>query len=99
MIVFGLFELPPIWPENRAFSEQLFSVHNLIATRLLAFARPYHGVAMGPHAAFLSKAFKVLSLANPANDHFSQKIGNKPRRFLILVLQSIMLAKEIGNDI
>src|SRR6202011_5189020 len=28
--VFGWFELPPIWPENRAFSEQLFSVHRSI---------------------------------------------------------------------
>src|SRR5438034_10383657 len=29
-IVFGWFELPPIWRENRAFSEQLFFLHGLI---------------------------------------------------------------------
>jgi cytochrome b561 len=28
--VFGLFELPPIWPENRAFSDQVSDVHATI---------------------------------------------------------------------
>jgi cytochrome b561 len=28
--VFGWFELPPIWPENRVLSEQMFSIHGLI---------------------------------------------------------------------
>ena len=28
--VFALFDLPPIWPEQRAFSERLFLVHALI---------------------------------------------------------------------
>jgi cytochrome b561 len=32
--VFWLFVLPPIWPENRALSEQLFVVHQLIGFAL-----------------------------------------------------------------
>jgi cytochrome b561 len=31
---FWLFELPPIWPENRALSEQLFVVHGIIGVTL-----------------------------------------------------------------
>jgi len=27
---FGLFQVPPIWPENRALSEQLFQVHRFV---------------------------------------------------------------------
>jgi cytochrome b561 len=30
IIVFGLFELPPIWPPDRAFSDQVFVVHRAI---------------------------------------------------------------------
>jgi cytochrome b561 len=30
ILFFWLFELPPIWPENRAFSEQVFAVHRFI---------------------------------------------------------------------
>ena len=28
--MFGLFELPPIWPEDRTFSDQVLSVHGLV---------------------------------------------------------------------
>ena len=35
---FGWFELPPIWPENRALSEELFSVHNLIGIAIACLA-------------------------------------------------------------
>src|SRR6516164_11477333 len=30
IIVFGLFELPPIWHEDRAFSDQILTVHALV---------------------------------------------------------------------
>ena len=30
VLVFWLFELPPIWPEDRAFSERLFAAHRFI---------------------------------------------------------------------
>ncbi len=30
MPVFGLFELPPVWPENRALSERLFALHRCL---------------------------------------------------------------------
>ena len=30
ILVFWLFELPPIWPEDRAVSERLFAVHRLL---------------------------------------------------------------------
>jgi cytochrome b561 len=32
--VFGWFELPPIWSENRPFSEEMFSVHGLVGTAI-----------------------------------------------------------------
>jgi cytochrome b561 len=40
VLFFWLFELPPIWPEDRAFSEKMFAVHRFlgIATALLIVA-------------------------------------------------------------
>jgi cytochrome b561 len=49
VIVFGLFELPPIWPENRAFSEQLFSVHNLIGIAIACLAAAHIAAALYHH--------------------------------------------------
>jgi cytochrome b561 len=49
VIVFGLFELPPIWPENRAFSEQLFSVHNLIGIAIACLAVAHIAAALYHH--------------------------------------------------
>ena len=47
--VFGLFEMPPIWPENRALSDQLFVVHRAIGI-LLAFLIVGHiGAALFHH--------------------------------------------------
>lgn len=47
--VFGLFELPPIWPENRALSDQLFVAHRAIGI-LLAFLLVGHiGAALFHH--------------------------------------------------
>jgi cytochrome b561 len=34
--MFGWFELPPIWPEDRSFSGQLFSIHRLIGVTIAA---------------------------------------------------------------
>jgi cytochrome b561 len=39
--VFWLFEMPRIWPEDRAFSERMFTVHAIVAT-LLAIAAAVH---------------------------------------------------------
>jgi cytochrome b561 len=47
--VFGLFNLPPIWPENRAFSEQLFFVHNLMGIAIAGLAAAHIGAALYHH--------------------------------------------------
>jgi cytochrome b561 len=47
--VFGLFELPPIWPENRAFSEQLFYVHALLGIAIACLVAAHIGAAMYHH--------------------------------------------------
>ena len=39
--VYWLFEMPPIWREDRAFSERMFTVHAIVAT-LLAIAATVH---------------------------------------------------------
>lgn len=44
IVVFWLFELPPIAAENRAFSEQAFAVHRVIGI-LLAFLITAHAAA------------------------------------------------------
>ena len=49
VIVFGWFELPPIWPENRVFSEQLFSVHSLIGIAIACLAAAHIGAALYHH--------------------------------------------------
>jgi cytochrome b561 len=36
VVVFGLFELPPIWAEDRTFSERLFGVHRLLGIIMAA---------------------------------------------------------------
>ena len=47
--VFGGFELPPIWPENRALSEQLFSIHSLIGIAIACLAAAHIGAALYHH--------------------------------------------------
>jgi cytochrome b561 len=49
IIVFGLFELPPIWRESRAFSEQLFFVHSLIGTAIGCLAAAHIGAILYHH--------------------------------------------------
>jgi cytochrome b561 len=36
VVVFGLFELPPIWAEDRAFSDRLFGAHRLLGFAMAA---------------------------------------------------------------
>ena len=47
--VFGWFELPPIWFENRALSEQLFSVHRLIGIAMACLVTAHVGAALFHH--------------------------------------------------
>jgi cytochrome b561 len=49
LTVFGWFELPPIWPENRPFSEQLFSVHSLMGIAIACLASVHIGAALYHH--------------------------------------------------
>jgi cytochrome b561 len=47
--VFGWFEFPPIWPEDRLFSEQLFSIHGLIGTVIAGLVAVHVGGALYHH--------------------------------------------------
>ena len=47
--VFGWFELPPIWPENRPFSEQMFAVHGLLGTVIAGLAVAHIAAALFHH--------------------------------------------------
>jgi cytochrome b561 len=47
--VFGLFELPKIWPEDRAFSEQLFVLHRWLGIALAVVVAMHIGAALHHH--------------------------------------------------
>ena len=47
--VFWLFELPPIWPVDRPFSETLFAVHRAIGFTLLVLLVCHVGAALFHH--------------------------------------------------
>lgn len=47
--IFWLFELPPIWPQDRAFSEDLFEVHSVIGFAIGALALAHIGAALYHH--------------------------------------------------
>jgi cytochrome b561 len=47
--VFGWFELPPIWPENRVLSEQMFSIHGLIGMVIAGLVAVHVGGALYHH--------------------------------------------------
>src|SRR5258708_1504332 len=49
IVIFGLFELPPIWHENRAFSDRLFAVHGLVAILIAGLAAAHIGAALHHH--------------------------------------------------
>jgi cytochrome b561 len=47
--MFGWFELPPIWPENRGLSELMFSIHGLIGLVLAGLVAVHIGGALYHH--------------------------------------------------
>lgn len=49
ILVFWLFELPPIWPVDRSFSESLFTVHRALGIALLALVIVHIGAALFHH--------------------------------------------------
>jgi cytochrome b561 len=49
IVVFGLFELPPIWPQDRPLSGRLFVVHALIGAAIAGLAAVHIGAALYHH--------------------------------------------------
>jgi cytochrome b561 len=49
IMVFGLFELPPIWPQDRPLSGRLFVVHALIGVAIVGLAAVHIGAALYHH--------------------------------------------------
>jgi cytochrome b561 len=49
VVVFGWFELPPIWPQDRAFSDRLFSFHALTGIAIACLAAAHIGAALYHH--------------------------------------------------
>jgi cytochrome b561 len=49
ILVFWLFELPPIWPEDRAFSEEVFVVHRLLGISIAVLLCGHIGAALYHH--------------------------------------------------
>lgn len=47
--VFGWFELPRIWPENRAFSNQMMALHGWLGITIAAVAAIHIGAALQHH--------------------------------------------------
>jgi cytochrome b561 len=47
--VFWMFELPPIWPVDRPFSEMLFGVHRALGFALVALLAVHIGAALFHH--------------------------------------------------
>jgi cytochrome b561 len=49
IMVFGLFQLPPIWPQDQPFSGCLFVVHQLIGLAIVCLAAAHIGAALHHH--------------------------------------------------
>jgi cytochrome b561 len=49
IVVFGLFELPPIWHEDRAFSDLVLSIHALNALAIACLLAAHIGAALHHH--------------------------------------------------
>jgi cytochrome b561 len=47
--MFGLFELPPVWPENRPLSERLFALHRWMGIAIAVVAAMHIGAALHHH--------------------------------------------------
>jgi cytochrome b561 len=69
VLVFGWFELPPIWPENRAFSEELFSIHSLWVSRSRALWRRMPA----PRSIIISCAKTPSSCASSPGDNLPEE--------------------------
>jgi cytochrome b561 len=60
VLVFWLFELPPIWPEDRGLSESLFTVHRLIGIAIAGLLCAHIGAALFHH--FIRKDTVLLRM-------------------------------------
>jgi cytochrome b561 len=60
IIVFGLFQLPPIWPQDQPLSERLFPVHQLIGLAIACLAAVHIGAALYHH--FIRKDHVLLRM-------------------------------------
>jgi cytochrome b561 len=49
IVVFGLFELPPIWPEDRAFSDRVLFIHSLTGLTIAVLLAAHIGAALHHH--------------------------------------------------
>lgn len=49
ILVFWTFELPPIWPEDRAFSERVFAIHRWVGYAIGLLATAHIGAALFHH--------------------------------------------------
>ena len=49
VLFFWLFELPPIWPEDRAFSETMFTVHRFLGIAIALLVCAHVGGALFHH--------------------------------------------------
>ncbi len=49
IVVFGLFELPPIWPEDRAFSDRVLFLHSLTGLAIALLLAAHIGAALHHH--------------------------------------------------
>jgi cytochrome b561 len=47
--MFGLFELPPVWPENRPLAERLFALHRWMGITIGVVAAMHIGAALHHH--------------------------------------------------
>jgi cytochrome b561 len=47
--IYGLFNVPSIWPENRALSEQLLAVHKVVGISIAIVAAMHIGAALFHH--------------------------------------------------
>jgi len=49
IVVFGLFELPSIWHEDRAFSDQILFVHSLVGLAIALLVAAHIAAALHHH--------------------------------------------------
>jgi cytochrome b561 len=49
IVVFGMFELPPIWSEDRTFSDRVFALHRLVAFGIAYLATAHISAALYHH--------------------------------------------------